>query len=94
MLPSAKIQLSMQHSLRDVAADQARIARSALLPSLAAEVSHTQIDAVTPIRCCSLNAPPGLGQRHRLPLQRQRLGRLVMLSRGSLTTRPPGTRVR
>ncbi|MDB6107406.1 MAG: periplasmic substrate-binding protein and efflux pump, family, outer membrane protein, partial [Gammaproteobacteria bacterium] len=29
----------------DVAADQARIARSALLPSLAADVSHTQIDA-------------------------------------------------
>jgi outer membrane protein len=29
----------------DVAADQTRIARSALLPSLAADVSHTQIDA-------------------------------------------------
>src|SRR6267378_1900321 len=29
----------------DIAADQTRIARSALLPSLAANVSHTQIDA-------------------------------------------------
>jgi len=69
MLRWAKIQLSMQHSLERMLLQTRRGSHVVHCCRASRRMCLTRRSMqVTPIRCCSLNAPPRLGQRHRLPI--------------------------